>query len=486
MSSLQRLQQLWRHHGDWLILAVVVIVAIAVRTSFANRVPVFVSKDSQSYFLPSWDLVQGNAFVLGLRRTPGYPIFLAVTQLLLGPELIAITYAQHALGVGTAAFSCLLGRLAFGRVAGLIAGLLVACSAPLVIYEHYVLTESLFTFALTGAMLILVSAMRSPRHRAAYVAGLALGLAALVRPVGQLIAPIALAAIAASRLPHWRPALIATGICAVGLATALVPWAIRNRLTNELGSTTTFGRTLIARTAYYDRGFTFYAPGWGDEGDPRLVTARKIVQEGANRRQPDGTIAGRLREELGLGPVEVNGIMRDIATEAILKRPDYFVFGSIKFAWVIFEGKEERVRNHLDEVKDVTWDARTRHLLPSARLTPEQDRTVREAQQIVNLYQPARHAELLALLCALGIAGALLRPGWRVALPIAAAALAHVVLSAALDGPQERYRYTVDPLISVSAAGGVAALAWLGGAILAALLRASPWSPRPADAAATR
>jgi hypothetical protein len=242
---------------------------------------------------------------------------------------------------------------------------------------------------------------------------------------------------------------MATLVCGLGLATALVPWAVRNRLVNDLGSTTTFGRTLIARTAYYDRGFTFYAPGWGDLGDERTVAARRIVQEGANRRQSDGTIAGRLRQELDLGPIEANNLMRIVAMEAIERRPD--------FAWMIFDGQEERARNHLDEVKDVTWDPRTAPLLPG-KPAPGQDR---DAQQILNIYQPARYSELLCIVALLGLLGGIIRGQWRHSLVITAAATLHIVFSAALDGPQERYRYTVDPLISVVIGGGAVTAAWL-------------------------
>ncbi|MFN0071869.1 MAG: ArnT family glycosyltransferase [Chloroflexota bacterium] len=482
---LGRIRDFLGRYLDALILITVIAVALSVRLDLMTRIPVFVSKDSQSYFLPAWDLVHGDAFVLGLRRTPGYPLFLALVQRMLGPELQSVVIAQHLLGVATAALTCLLGRSIFGSLAGLVAGLLVALSAPLIIYEHYVLTESLFTFALTGAMLVFVMAMRSQARRATFAAGLALGVAAMVRPVGQILAPIVIAGVAAARLPHWRKAAIAAVICGLGLAAALTPWAIRNRLVSELGGTTTFGRTLIARTAYYDRGFAFYAPGWGDAGDSQLVAARRIIQDGANRRQSDGTIAGRLRQELSLGPIEVNSVMRQVATEAILRRPDYFITGSLRFAWEIFDGQDERIRNHADEVKDVVWEARTAHLLPG-KLTPAQEREQRDAQQLLNLYQPARHTTMLAVLCALATLGAMVRRSWRVALPIALAALTHILLSAALDGPQERYRYTVDPLISVLAAGGLATVGWLTLAIGRVVSRVRAHPTRQPDVAASR
>jgi 4-amino-4-deoxy-L-arabinose transferase-like glycosyltransferase len=460
-------------------------IALYRRLTFTGLIPPFISKDSQSYFLPAWDLTHGGELVLGLRRTPGYPLFLAMIQSLFGPDLQVVVLIQHVLGAGTVALTFVLGRLIFGRLGGVIAALLVAFSAPLIVYEHYVLTESLFTLAIAGTMVVFVLAMRSRHRQAAFAAGVSLGLAAMIRPVGQVLAPVLLAGIALSRWPRWREAIVATVICGVGLVVALMPWAIRNRMVNDLDGTTTFGRTLIARTAYYDRGFVFYESGWGDQGDARLVAARKIVQDGSNRRQSDGTIAGRLRQDLNLGAVEVNEVMRDLAIEAILRRPDHFVSGSISFAWAIFEGRDERVGNHVEEVKDVTWEARTAHLLP-AKPSSSQDLAERDAQRLLNVYQPARYAPLLAILFTMGVIGAAVRPRWRIGLAVAAAAGAHILLSAALDGPQERYRYTVDPVINVVVAGGVASSI----AVLITLARAAArFRPSPApqpDVATTR
>ena len=75
------------------------------------------------------------------------------------------------------------------------------------------------------------------------------------------------------------------------------PWVLRNALEKGNPSASTFGRTLINRTAYYDRGFVFDVPGRPDP-DPRTQRAREIVQDSARQHQPDGVIAARIRQEL--------------------------------------------------------------------------------------------------------------------------------------------------------------------------------------------
>ena len=59
-------------------------VALLLRLSFHAHAPAFVGKDSQSYFLPGWELARSQPFEIGQRRTPGYPLFIAGALLALG------------------------------------------------------------------------------------------------------------------------------------------------------------------------------------------------------------------------------------------------------------------------------------------------------------------------------------------------------------------------------------------------------------------
>src|SRR5438270_787976 len=76
--------------------------------------------------------------------------------------------------------------------AGLVAGLMAALSGPLIIYEHYLMSEALFTLVLTLALLALVVAVRRPTRAWLLVAGGAVALSGLTRPIGQAVVPIGL------------------------------------------------------------------------------------------------------------------------------------------------------------------------------------------------------------------------------------------------------------------------------------------------------
>jgi 4-amino-4-deoxy-L-arabinose transferase-like glycosyltransferase len=465
-----------RRHPDAACLTLVVVTALLFKLGFAMRIAPFIAKDSQAYFLPAWDLVHSGQFELGLRRTPAYPLFLSGALLLTGDDLRGITLLQHLLGVVTAALAYLLGRLATsyvaaGRLLGIVAGLLTAVSAPLVVYEHYLLTETLFAFAVTLMLTALLWATRRGQARWWLLGGAAIGLAALVKPIAQGFLPLAiLAAYLAgaswrvlSMRASWaswlswpapsRHAIIGAVLVAAGYVVAVAPWSIRNQLEHNIATPSTFGRTLIARTASYDRGFVFADPA-RPESDPMKARAAKLVQEGANRGDSDGTIAQRLRQELDLDPVQVNAVMRDLALQAILHQPLYFVEGSLWFGLRIFNGVEMRLRDHEAERKDVEWVERIRPLLAHQR----SDDDARFANNQLKLWQPSQWAPWPLALFVLGTAVSLLA-GWRPGLLLAASVLFLVLASAALNGPQERYRYPVDPAIAVLMASGVVGLA---------------------------
>ncbi|MFN8521718.1 MAG: glycosyltransferase family 39 protein [Chloroflexota bacterium] len=436
-----------------LSLTVVLAGALCLRLSFALRIAPFVTKDSQSYFLPGWDLTTGGDFQLGLRRTPGYPIFIAGALTLFGDDLRAVSLAQHLVGIATAGLSFAIGWRSFNLTAGLLAGIATALSAPLVAYEHFILTESLFTVAVTAWGLVAVQAVRRDRLRLWIGLGAIAGASGLIRPIGQLlVVPALLAALLVAPL-DIRPTVRRLALVASAFALMLAPWVIRNQIVRDVAGASTFGRTLIARTAYYDRGFVFLdGDRSSNPGDSDARRARRIVQQGADRRESDGTIAQRLRQELGLDPIQTNAVMREIALEAILRQPWHFLEGTLSFSLRIFNGIELRIRDLAAERKDVVWEDRTRTLLAGS---PDSEDDFRAASKLLGIFQPARLAPLPLVLFVAGTSAAIAMRRHRSALPLAAAVGGLILASAALDGPQERYRYPSDPLIAVLSAGAV-------------------------------
>ncbi len=460
-----------RRHPDLLSILGIMLVATLLRGALLFRAPVFVTGDSEGYLAPAWELARGLGLDLG-KRTPAYPGFVAGVIAVAGEDLRALAFVQHALGVLTAVLTFLLGRLTFGRAVGLGAGMLTALNGGLMLAGQSVMTEALFVPLIVGALAALVAALRARRAWLYVLAGLLLGAATLTRPVAQVLLPLALlAALGCGTTDVRRPppehstrasfvlrrsSVAAAALYAAGFGLALLPWAM---LPGDGGGG--LGQSLIGRTARHDRGaFTYYDPSVhdGDPDDGRLQ-ARKILQRAAEQGSSGKAIHTRLRRELGLAPGEADRLMRDLAFEAILRDPGYYVRGTLQRFARLAQGSVERLaayRNTSDVARRDWEHEGTRHLLAPA--TPAEERAVPTAAALVVLYQPGNLGPILPLLAFVGLAVAALRSEYRPALLVGLAAPALLLASAALVGNVARYRFPADPLIAVMALGALASL----------------------------
>jgi 4-amino-4-deoxy-L-arabinose transferase-like glycosyltransferase len=467
-------------HPDLVAVLAIGLVAAILRLAFLYRAPVFLTGDSQSHYLPGYDLALGLGFDPELRRTPGYPVFVAGVITFLGEDLRALAFAQHLLGTATALLTYWLGRVTFGRPAGAVAGLLVALNGALILSEHSVMTEALFGTLLVAALAALTVAVRGGRWPWFLLGGCLLGLAALTRPVAQILLPLVpLVVFALER--RWRPALRASILVGLGFLLLVGPWMARNLI--EHGSLTAaggLGRSLVARTVKYDFGY-FQEDRPAADPDDLAGRAWQFIRGKRNTirnsRSVRSTQAG-LMEELNLTQAQSDQLMRQAALEEIAARPAYYVVGSLRMAGQIAVGKEKedalltRWTQRTDKDWVEQWEARVDHLV--APDSPAEERERARAEALVGVFQPAAFGPILPALALIGLLAAVTLAWARAALLPGLAALALILASAALDGPVPRYRYPVDPLIALLAAGGT--LVALGG--LAAALRRFAM-PRP-------
>jgi hypothetical protein len=457
-----------RRHPDLTLLLIVVMVAALLRGAILFRVPILATGDSEGYLAPGFALSQGLDYDLASKRTPGYPWLVAFSVLVGGQDLRSLVFIQHALGVLTAGLTFALGRLCFppariGRVVGLVAGLLIAVNGALVMSEHTVMTEALFVPLITGSMAAFVWALRSNRLWLYGLAGLLLGLATLTRPVAQALVPVLpLTILLVSRA--WRPTLLRSAVALGVFGLVLAPLMIRSAAAQDSASVGSLGQSLIGRTARHDRGaWTYFDPALhADEPEDR-IRARNILQQAADSGTSGKAVHTRLRRELGLTPAEADRLMRNLAIEAILRRPDSYVSGTLQRFFRMADGSVERLRdarNTADTARQRWEDEPSKHLLQPA--TPAEDRAMPLASALVSIWQPGDVGPVLPLLALLGTIVALIRPAWRPAVALGLASLALLGISAALVGNVSRYRYPVDPLLAVLAIGG---LAWLVGLV---------------------
>lgn len=484
-----------RARGDGALLLLVLLVAFAWRLSFALRPPAFLTPDSEGYFLPGWELAHGFGFGPELRRTPLYPLFIARVVFIMGDDLRALMLAQHGLGVLTAGLAYGLGRAAFGKLAGLAAGLAVAFSGPLLVYEHHVQPEPLFTALVTLATLLALRALQRPTRWRLLAAGLALAAAILTRPVAEALLPLLPLALLV-RFRAWRPAVVGCLWFGLGLCLLLLPWMARNALVHgSFGVEGALGQALIGRTARHDDYRKFYScpPGAFNplipsassgqalslSQDERMDGARQIICEEAATGEPSGgLITQRVRLELDLSQAETSNLLRQVALEAISQQPEYYLRGTVRTAAEILVGKRETViapwRQRTTRNWDNKWDPRLTLLVKNP--PPAEGPEYEAADALVSFFQPFHWRREIGLLLILGFLASVLRPAWRPALILLVAAGGLVLASAALDGLVWRYRYPVDPLLAAMAGGGVQAV-WNAGCLAVRRVRTATIPP---------
>jgi hypothetical protein len=209
------------------------LAAALVRTGTS----IIVSGDTASYLEPGRNLLFRGRFVTEtlpeINRTPGYPLFLAITSLP-GPAIAA--FVQVLLSVFTVVLVWRLARAIFGdeRVAQLSAWFF-AFEPVSVIYSVRLLAETLFLALLLLCLERLAVFLRDRRLRELAMAGIWLAAATFVRPVSYYL-PLALALglfAVLARVPglRWK----APAVLLVSVLPWLAAWQARNWLETGFG-----------------------------------------------------------------------------------------------------------------------------------------------------------------------------------------------------------------------------------------------------------
>ena len=495
-------------HADLVALGLIVLVGLALRVAFTLRAPVMIQHDSVAYFRAGYELAHGLGFELTYKRTPLYSFFIAGTVALLGDDLRRLIFVQHLLGLLTAVLTYLLGHALFNRSAGLIGGLSVALSGPLLVAEHYLLAEALFIMLMVAFGLTLVTAVRRARAKPSVVgghrksllpalgllllAGLLLGLAGLTRPIGQVGLPVVLITLLLGVKP-WRRATLAFLVVGVGLAAVTLPWLGRNYLQHGTWSSDgALGLSLIGRLTRHDDGY-FFVPPSDPSGKIRLFTfpdsaspspASDPLQSGArttvlrmmaNKALPS-QIQTRLMREYGWTERQASQAMRDVAFEVILANRGHYVGTTLaEVVHILWGNPETKLWPEEDEYANKTKDdwlesPSIAHLLPSPP-APDSPRR-RDAAAIASIFSPYELRWPLLALLVLGVVRGLRSTNrWATGF-IILLTLALVAPAAALVGFVPRYRYPADPFLLVLIGAG---LTWLV-QTTAAMYR-STWTP---------
>lgn len=175
-----------------------------------------------------------------LTSGPVVPFWYALLIATLDAGARGLRLANAVLGALTVLPVARLGERLGGPRTGLLAGLLFAVHPDLIVYSTRLWTEPVFLALWLTAMALLTS---DPRRRAAVLAGVLLGLAALARETGLLLPAATLGWALWSQERTSRLARVA--LLAVGFLGTLAPWSLRLAADER-------GNGVLSRTSAYN------------------------------------------------------------------------------------------------------------------------------------------------------------------------------------------------------------------------------------------
>lgn len=243
-------------------LILIVLLAIVIRLAFMAAVQPWDAEvvdrailvtDATGYhrlavgIADSWDYETFGAF-----RTPGYPTFMAMLYALFGAKPWVVLIAQVLLNTCAVVLLYVWADLVVGRKVALVSAFLYAIEPHVVLYTATLISDTLFAFCLLAALLLLTYGHRTARASYVFLCGAMLGVAALIKPVGQFFPLVAV--VIALLLPKVRPSFRWRSAFAVAFAFLLVvsPWIQRNYLEyGHIGLSTIQGSNLLEWNATF-------------------------------------------------------------------------------------------------------------------------------------------------------------------------------------------------------------------------------------------
>lgn len=163
--------------------------------------------------------------VASASHPPLYPLVLSVISLAGGTGWRSHRALGVLLGAVSVVLIALLARRVAGDRAGLLAGVIAALHPLLVTADGALLSETLYTPLLVGALLCAYRLFDDPRVVWAAALGALIGLAALTRSEALLLVPLLVVPVALRTRPGWA---VRAGAAALACVVVIAPWTIRN------------------------------------------------------------------------------------------------------------------------------------------------------------------------------------------------------------------------------------------------------------------
>lgn len=304
------------------ILLIIALLGLGLAVLLQLSVKPTISDDSPGYIECANFLSHGNVKDCDPARTPGYPLFIMLTDTIFGGLDYQLTvFIQYLLTLGTAYLMYRLALMIFNnRLTGYIAFFLIATNPLFIFYGNNLLSEVPFLFFLTGFAYYVVKYVYDQKNRYLVYSSLLLGAATLVRPSSQYYFVFTLLILAALHHKHWQSLLKKSLLVIAVFFLLITPWILKNSLVYHERSLTVFlGYALWTNVFHGDRLPLV---------DSNLYRFEKeiIRQKGIQKSYVE---SWHTLFSLHPDPVAVNQIMKEISVETVKKYPLGYARGSM-------------------------------------------------------------------------------------------------------------------------------------------------------------
>jgi Flp pilus assembly protein TadD/4-amino-4-deoxy-L-arabinose transferase-like glycosyltransferase len=219
--------------GDFLLPGILLLAfcarVIYVMQSRSN--PFFADPDMDALYHTDWAraIAAGREFIDGpYFRAPLYPWFLGLCFRLFGENFLVPRLIQAGFGTAAVGLTWLIGREAGGRPVAALAALGMAVYRIAISFDGELLIETLYVPLSLFALWLTLRLWRRPGLVATFLAGVAWGVAALVRPNHLALMPLLAVWVFAFARPSRRRGLAAAGVLALGTFLPILPVTARN------------------------------------------------------------------------------------------------------------------------------------------------------------------------------------------------------------------------------------------------------------------
>jgi len=212
------------------VLAICLLRFVFFYFNFVQFPDMVFDPDSWDYTVPANYLLEfgefrENEIAFTWRRTPGYPMFLAINYFLFGAgNHLSSVVIQNFVFVGSVFIVGYLAKKLGGWLAAYIAAGLYLLDFTSFYYTNVLLTETLFTFLVLLVVLLLSKAFdgKVPRYGMLMSAGFVLTVATYIRPASLyyfLVAAFFAGALTFYKTQKWRPIFLSIGL-------VILPWIV--------------------------------------------------------------------------------------------------------------------------------------------------------------------------------------------------------------------------------------------------------------------